>query len=147
MEEQLQIEKKKRLRLVVLLVLGVAGFYVFINSAMEGGVYYLTVEQAVAQPSKSKRAIRIKGNVVKGSYSNPDGGKDHKFAIESGTAATIPVAFAGALPDMFKEGGEVIVTGVRGIQGTLVATEVSAKCPSKYEGGMSEEARERLGTN
>ncbi|MGC6417235.1 MAG: cytochrome c maturation protein CcmE [Bradymonadia bacterium] len=145
MEEQEPITGKKRLRWVVLLMVAVGGFYIFINSAMEGGVYYLTVDQAMAQPPTSKRAIRIKGNVVKGSYANLDGKSSHKFAIESGTASTIAVAFAGALPDMFKEGSEVIVTGTRDSTGTLVATELSAKCPSKYEGGISEQARERMG--
>ena len=136
-----------KVRWIVLLLMGVGGFYVFIDSAMEGGVYYLTVDEARAQPPTSKRAIRIKGNVVKGSYKNVDGMKDHRFDIESGTAQTMAIRFSGALPDVFAEEREVIVTGVRDATGTLVATEVSAKCPSKYEGGMSEEARERLGTN
>ena len=136
-----------RMRTMVLLLVVVGGFYVFINSAMEGGVYYLTVDEARAQPPASKRPIRIKGKVVKNTYQNPGEGKEHRFSIESGSAQTLNVQFSGALPDVFAEEREVIVTGLRDSAGTLVATEVSAKCPSKYEGGMSEEARERLGTN
>ena len=37
-------------------------------------------------------------------------------------------------PDVFKEGGEVVVTGVFDKAGVLQADEVTAKCPSKYEG-------------
>ena len=44
-----------KLRWIVLLLVGVGGFYVFIDSAMEGGVYYLTVDEARAQPPKSRR--------------------------------------------------------------------------------------------
>jgi cytochrome c-type biogenesis protein CcmE len=147
MDEQDAPRGAFRMRTVVLLLAAVGGFYIFINSAMEGGVYYLTVDEAQAQPPKSKRPIRIKGKVVKGTYQNPGEGKEHSFSIESGSAQTMPVKFSGALPDVFAEEREVIVTGLRDTAGTLVATEVSAKCPSKYEGGMSEEARERLGTN
>ena len=147
MEENQQPMKSHRIRWVVLLLIAVGGFYVFISSAMEGGVYYLSVEDAKAKPIKANRPIRVKGNVVKGSYKNVEGTKTHHFGIESGTPHVMKVTFVGALPDVFKEGGEVIATGLRGADGVLMATEVSAKCPSKYEGGMSEEARQRLGTN
>ena len=52
--------------------------------------------------------------------------------------------YKGPIPDVFSEGREVVVEGLKGKDGVLIAKEVTAKCPSKYEGGMSEQARERL---
>ena len=65
----------------------------------------------------------------------------HRFTVE-GEAQRIPVSYEGPLPDVFKEGGEVVATGRFNAGGLFVASEVTAKCPSKYEAGsISEETR------
>ncbi len=44
---------------------------------------------------------------------------------------TVPVVYRGSVPDMFKVGRDVNATGkLEG--GTLVATAMTTKCPSKY---------------
>jgi cytochrome c-type biogenesis protein CcmE len=43
------------------------------------------------------------------------------------------VNYKGALPDTFKEGAEVVVTGTLHESGTMAATDVLAKCASRYE--------------
>ncbi|MEE2786029.1 MAG: cytochrome c maturation protein CcmE [Myxococcota bacterium] len=142
MEEQ--TKKKGSLRWVVFLLVGVAGFYVFISSAMEGGAYFLEVDEALAAKLPPQKRIRVKGTVVQGTYVNPTGTTEHKFAIESGGNQAMNIYYKGPLPDVFSEGREVVVEGLRGNDGVLVAKEVTAKCPSKYEGGMSDQARQRL---
>ena len=37
-------------------------------------------------------------------------------------------------PDLFKDGAEVVVEGRLGDDGTFLASNVMAKCPSKFEG-------------
>jgi len=60
-------------------------------------------------------------------------------------ASELKVHYEGAIPDVFTEGREVVVEGPRRADGVLAATEVTAKCPSKYEEGkMSDTAKERL---
>ena len=135
---------KHPVRWAVLLLVGVAVFYIFIDSAMEGGAYFLEVDEAVAADLPKSRPIRVKGKVVAGTYRNPDGTKEHHFSIESGGDVSLPIYYNGPIPDVFAEGREVVVEGIRRGDGVLAATEVTAKCPSKYEGGISEEARKKL---
>ena len=130
--------------MVVGLLIAVAGVYVFLDSAMEGGAYFLSVDEAVAAELAPHRPVRIKGTVIPGTYKNADGSSEHHFDIESGGKQSMSIYYNGPIPDVFAEGREVVVEGHRNDQGMLVATQVTAKCPSKYEEGMSEEARKRL---
>ena len=132
-----------RVRLVVGLLLAVGAFYLIVGSMTEGGAYFYTVDEAAVQPVSDK-LIRVKGKVVNGTYSVNETTNEHRFTITE-KEKTMPVYYKGALPDVFKEGAEVVATGKRDEGGTLVASEVTAKCPSKYEGdGMSEQTRERM---
>lgn len=138
-------EMFKRVRLVVALLAVVALFYVFMGSATQGGQWFMEVDQAVASTAiPPDRPIRVKGNVAAGSYKHSEGSTEHRFAIAGATEAAMPVVYNGAMPDVFAEGREVVVEGYRRADGTLEATEVIAKCPSKYEGGLSPEARKHL---
>ena len=130
--------------MVVGLLVAVTGMYVFLDSAMEGGAYFLSVDEAVAADLAPHRPVRIKGTVIPGTYQNADGSSEHRFGIESGGKRSMQVYFNGPIPDVFSEGREVVVEGHRNKTGVLEATQVTAKCPSKYEEGMSEEARKRL---
>ena len=78
------------------------------------------------------RLLRIKGNVAHGSHQNNEGSSEHRFVVE-GEINKIPIYYKGPIPDVFKEGGEVVATGRLDDTGLFTATEVTAKCPSKYE--------------
>ena len=120
---------------IIGLVLCVGAFYLVMISMWEGGAYFLTVDEVQAAKSQGKtknRLLRIKGNVAHGSHQNTEGSSEHRFVVE-GEINTIPVYYKGPIPDVFKEGGEVVATGRLDTQGLFTATEVTAKCPSKYE--------------
>lgn len=132
-----------RVRVVLGLLLAVGAFYLVVGSMTEGGAYFYTVDEAADRPVDDK-LLRVKGKVLVGSYTLNEATNEHRFTITE-KEKTMPVYYKGALPDVFAEGGEVVATGRRDEGGTLVATEVTAKCPSKYEGdGLSEQARERM---
>lgn len=133
-------------RLMIGLVIIVGGFFLVVNSATEGGTYFLTVDQAMAAPPPD-RPVRIKGLVTVGTYKNTPGTTVHDFEIKDKAGErSVKVHFEGPIPDVFKEGAEVVATGKLGDDGVLTATEVTAKCPSKYEEGqMSETARQKAG--
>lgn len=144
-DQKARREMFKRARLVVVLLAVVGLFYVFMTSATEGGQWFMEVDEAVASTTiPTDRPIRVKGNVAAGSYRTVEGSTVHQFAIIGKSEAAMPVVYDGAMPDVFAEGREVVVEGIRKADGTLVATEVIAKCPSKYEGGLSPEARQQL---
>jgi len=54
----------------------------------------------------------------------------------NGTSPTIPVVYNGSVPDLFKVGRDVNLTGqLQG--GAFVATALTTKCPSKYTSSSS----------
>ena len=57
---------------------------------------------------------------------------EYKFR-EANCGAEIEVTYAGIVPDTFKDRAEVVVKGTFVAGGAFKATEISAKCPSKYQ--------------
>lgn len=137
--------RKPPVRLVLGLLFGVGAFYMLVMSMMDGGTYFLTVDEAVAsEAATSDRPIRVKGDVMPGTYKHEEGTTIHTFDIQGG-AEKMSVYFDGPIPDVFAEGREVIAEGKLGADGVLMATELTAKCPSKYEGGIPDHQREAMG--
>ncbi len=135
---------KSRGRFVLLLLVVVGGFYLVIDSMTQGGAYFFTVDEAV-NAKVSQRLIRVKGIVADGTWVRAEGSSVHDFTVQ-GDDHQMKVHFEGPMPDVFKEGSEVVATGRLDEGGVLQATEVTAKCPSKYEEGqLSEDQRKRMG--
>ncbi|MEA2402610.1 MAG: cytochrome c-type biosis protein CcmE, partial [Thermoleophilaceae bacterium] len=84
---------------------------------------------AGAEPGRS---YELTGKVAKGSVARD--GDRLRFAIrDRDGSATVPVVYEGVVPDPFREGREVIVSGELE-KGTFVAERDSlvTKCPSKF---------------
>ena len=87
-----------------------------------------------AKPSELRegRSYELTGKVVKGSVAQS--GDELRFRIRDrdGTQS-VPVTYTGSVPDPFRAGREVIVSGEL-TQGTFVAERDSlvTKCPSKF---------------
>ncbi len=78
------------------------------------------------------RSYELTGKVVDGSVRQ--GAEQLRFAIRDRQgSASVPVVYAGVVPDPFREGREVIVEG-RMQGGTFMAERDSlvTKCPSKF---------------
>ena len=147
---ELQESKASRgsTRLVIGLLIFAGVFFAMINSMVDGGAYLYTVDEVYAAQVdgalKTGRKVRIKGLVMHGSYKNDKGSSEHRFNVE-GEQHRVPVYFKGPIPDVFKEGAEVVATGTFDKTGVLTATEVTAKCPSKYEeSNISEDTRKQM---
>ena len=93
---------------------------VFFNSPSD------VVANAVAPGSR----IRLGGLVETGSVVREASGRV-AFAITDGNAS-IPVAFTGILPDLFREGQGVVTEGVLGSDGSFAADTVLAKHDENY---------------
>ena len=101
--------------------------------------YYTSVSEYVGSGDPA-RASRVHGFVLEGSIAKdlPAGHVD--FVIRDESGGRLPVRLAGIeLPDLFADGAEVVVEGQQNGE-RFVATQVLAKCPSKYE---AESAAER----
>ena len=119
--------RKRRLRLIVAL-----GAAVALVTALVYTSFSASTEASKPSQVKPGRSYELTGKVVNGSVARR--GNERRFSIRDrdGTQA-VPVRYAGAVPDPFREGREVIVSGeLRG--GTFVAERDSlvTKCPSKF---------------
>lgn len=117
------------------LVLGVAG-YLMASSIRETGVYYLTPAELTAKiqadPSFKNAGVKVGARVVPGSIERAPGGKEYTFKVTDGSK-TLPVVYRGIAPDTFTDSVDVVVAGRMGTDGTFQATELLAKCASRYE--------------
>ncbi len=115
------------------LVVG-AGLFLILSSPEEGVLEYVYVDAVVDAPDKYEgRDIQVHGNVKEGSLTQDTDDDEYHFVVEL-KGRMLEVVFDGQLPDTFMEGGEVVVTGRLEDDGALLrSSEMSAKCPSKYE--------------
>jgi cytochrome c-type biogenesis protein CcmE len=123
--------RKRRIRLIALLgvaVLLAAGLvYTSFSASTEA-----KKPSELAGKRDSGRSYELTGKVVAGSVKHSD--DELRFAIRDrdGTAS-VPVVYSGVVPDPFREGREVIVSGQLR-RGAFVAERDSlvTKCPSKF---------------
>ena len=71
------------------------------------------------------------GYVVPGSIAGTHDRLKWKFDLQR-NGKVISATFSGAPPDTFKDNAEVVLTGQLTAHG-FTATDMTAKCPSKYE--------------
>jgi cytochrome c-type biogenesis protein CcmE len=124
------------------LVAVLLGWYGASQVAEGGFVYYKTLGEFQASGEPGQPA-RVHGFVVPGSIERDVAGKQVSFRVQEtaphagGSAAgALPVIYASLeTPDLFKDGAEVVVEGkLAAAAGTFHASNVLAKCPSKFEG-------------
>jgi cytochrome c-type biogenesis protein CcmE len=119
--------RKRRLRLAVALGAAVALAAALIYTSFSGAT-------EASKPSQVKpgRSYEVTGKVVNGSVGH-DGDKLLFRVRDRDGRTSIPVRYAGTVPDPFREGREVIVKGELR-KGTFVAQRDSlvTKCPSKF---------------
>ena len=108
--------------------------------------YYQTLEEFAAAGSDANRAVRVHGYVSDGSIERDVDAKQVSFLVQSTPphaddegGSMMRVVYASLeTPDLFKDGAEVVVEGrlhpAANGGATFHATNVLAKCPSKFEG-------------
>ena len=114
--------------LVLLTAFGVL-MYTTLGESMQ---YYKYVDEVVAQPDAWRdKTLQVHGNVVAGSIGRKRDSLDWQFDIQR-NGKIIRAYYTGIVPDTFKNDSEVVLTG-RLTPNGFMATEMTAKCPSKYE--------------
>ena len=122
--------RHKRIALIVggLAVLGIAAALV-LNAFQSNLVFFFTPTQIAAGEAPKGRAFRVGGLVKDGSLKR-DGITAHFIVTD--TAKEISVAYAGILPDLFREGKGVVAQGKLESDGKFTASEVLAKHDENY---------------
>src|SRR5919108_1611064 len=123
--------RKRRLRLIVALgaALALAGALVYTSFS---GATEASQPSEVVRSGEEGRSYELTGKVVHGSVERDGDQLRFRIRDRDGTAS-VPVQYSGVVPDPFREGREVIVSGE--LQGrTFVAERDSlvTKCPSKF---------------
>jgi len=119
------------------LIIGSVGFLIA-EGVKETGMYFLTpselADKTMADPSFYDVGVKMGAKVVPGSVHRDPGNRRIDFQVSDG-ATSYPVTYRGLVPDTFTDanGIEVIVEGRLGRDGVFRATEVLAKCGSRYE--------------
>ena len=122
-------DRKRKIRLVVALSVAVL---------LAAGLVYtsFSASSEAKQPSELAGVsgeLDLTGKVASGSVEHQGSELRFEVADRDDPAATIPVTYSGTVPDPFREGREVIVSGTVS-DGTFVAEKDSliTKCPSKF---------------
>jgi cytochrome c-type biogenesis protein CcmE len=111
------------------IVAACAAYLVYAASGT-GVAYYRTVAEVKAAPAGQD--VRVLGTVrnLRSGGSPLDVSFD---AVDGGYA--MPVAYHGQVPDIFRAGVQVVVTGSMGSDGVFHATTLLTKCPSRFTAG------------
>ncbi len=135
---------RKRLLLVVPLVMAAAAIVALALVGMQDkGMYSKPIDELLAEKTKFVgKPVRAEGNLVHGSLEKQTDPCEYRFRIER-NGVEMPVRLPKCVvPDTFRDvpGMDLAVTveGALRTDDSLEATQVLAKCPSKYE--MKEKA-------
>ena len=124
--------RKRKLRLVLALSVALLLAGALVYTSFSASTEASTPSDVVAS-SEPGRSYELTGKVVKDSVRREH--DELRFAIRDRDGATsVPVVYEGVVPDPFREGREVIVSGEVDERGTFVAERDSlvTKCPSKF---------------
>ncbi len=124
------LKKKRRIQLIAMAFVALAGATALIGYAMKDGInFFRTPTEVVESPPPPDEVFRIGGLVEEGSLVRGQG-KTVSFRVTD-TNESVPVTFTGVLPDLFKEGQGMVGTG-RLVNGTFEAEEILAKHDENY---------------
>ncbi len=124
-------QRKRKIRLVVALsvavLLSVALIYTSFSASTEA-----------KEPSQLLGAVpgtsyEMTGKVVKGSIKDEGEGISFRVVDRDGTGESLPVRYEGTVPDPFRAGREIVLTG--SVENGVFVGEpdtLITKCPSKF---------------
>lgn len=117
------------------LIVGSVG-YLMASGIKETGQYFLTPSElsrkVAVDPTFYDVGMKVGARVMPGSVEREVSPPMLRFRITDGTAS-YPVMFRGIPPDTFSDSVDVVVEGRLGRDGVIQATDVLAKCGSRYE--------------
>ena len=115
---------------IVVIVMSLA--YLAYTGVRDSKSYHVTIKELNGMgPDAYSKRLRVAGNVAPGSIKRQGTHLEFLLAEEG---RTIPVVYAGseAPPDTFKDNAQALAEGKWGHDGVFHATNIQAKCASKY---------------
>ena len=125
-----RLKKQRRIQVIVMAAIALAVSTALIGYAMRDGInFFRAPSQVMEEPPEPGEVFRLGGLVEADSIVRGEG-LEVRFRVTDG-GASIPVVFAGVLPDLFAENEGMIGTGVY-VNGVFQATEILAKHDETY---------------
>jgi cytochrome c-type biogenesis protein CcmE len=123
--------RKRKLRLVVALTIALALAGALVYTSFSDSTR-ATKPSDVLRSAQPGRSYQLTGKVVNGSIAHRGDELDFRIRDRDGSSS-LPVRYSGEVPDPFRDGREVIVSGKMD-RGTFVGRRDSlvTKCPSKF---------------
>ncbi len=126
-------QKKSPLKFILAgaLVIGTVS-WLAISGAADTKSYYVTIAELNAMGGKAySKNLRVAGNVKPGSI-NRSGPNADFVLVEQGRTLRVDYTGSEPPPDTFKDDAQALAIGTFGRDGTFHATQLQAKCASKY---------------
>ena len=120
-----------RILVAALIIIGTVT-WLAVTGVQANKSYYVTIQELNAMGDKAyTRHLRVAGNVVPGSIERA--GTNAKFQLtEQGRILTVAYSGSEPPPDTFKDNAQALAMGTYGRDGVFHATQLQAKCASKY---------------
>lgn len=125
-------QRKRKIRLVVALsvavLLAVALIYTSFSASTEAK------EPSQLLSAAPGTSYEMTGRVVKGSVERDGNGISFRVVDRDGGGESLPVTYEGTVPDPFRGGREIVLTGALAKDGVFVGEPETliTKCPSKF---------------
>ncbi|HEU5142257.1 MAG TPA: cytochrome c maturation protein CcmE [Solirubrobacterales bacterium] len=124
--------RKRKVRLVVALGTAVLLAAALVYTSFSASTEALEPSQLLA--ASPGTSAELTGRVVKGSVRRQEESLRFRVADRDDASKSIPVAYSGTVPDPFRGGREIILTGTVEGEGVFVGERdtLVTKCPSKF---------------
>jgi cytochrome c-type biogenesis protein CcmE len=114
------------------LAIAAAVSFLAVAGIRDGWVYYLPVDDFVADGEYQSRRVRLHGTVGEQDLLVEPALLTADFRL-LGEQNSVRIAYAGIIPDQFQSGREVVVEGRLDDHGVFQSDMLLTKCASKYE--------------
>jgi cytochrome c-type biogenesis protein CcmE len=138
--------KAKAAKIGITSVVLATAFGVLLYSSLgESLQYYKYVDEVMVEPAAwHGKNLQVHGMVVPDSIGRKDNTLEWRFQLQR-NGKVLTAYYTGIVPDTFKADSEVVLTGTMDDKG-FHATEMTAKCPSKYDAAPAGPAVESTST-
>ena len=124
--------RRKQFLIAGVILAGILAYLIYMG-VRGAGMYYMSVSELVAQSETlAGQQVRVQGKVVPESIQQDPSGATIRFVASDGVKS-LPVVYTGVVPDTFGPDSDVVMEGFLGPSGTFEATNLMAKCASKYK--------------
>lgn len=119
-------------------IFGVIGYLIFFGLSQTSQWAMSLTELHAKGSSAVGQGVRVTGQLQPNSVQKDITANKIAFVLTDGVNQ-LPVSYSGVVPDTFDRATEVVAEGKLNPDGSFTATNLLAKCPSKYDASKIEE--------